>query len=142
MSGYKNLPIGTVGNYIRPRFVRGGKHRKLGTQLYIRSVYLGMARMRYKKHMICHLHLMWEYPEKFFRQRLFIYSVVIVQPCKRPPANMYGTKGVALAPFHNVAKLGPVVDLLKLQLFNGSSRYKNSVKILFPYLVEGGIKIL
>ena len=74
---------------------------------------------------------------ELFLQRIFLNAVVIIQTRLRAPANVEGGIDVVLRPFHDLAQLLPVVDLLKGNLLHGSARDDQTVKGLVPDLVKG-----
>lgn len=84
--------------------------------------------------------MVFEDTKEFFRKGILRDLIMIVEGGLRAPADVQGGVDVRLAPLHNVAELIPVVHLMEIQIFHGSSGDDHAVKILRAHLGEGRIK--
>ena len=90
-----------------------------------------------KQHAVPVIQVMQEYPGKLFRQYVFLYAVMVVQPRLGAPADMEGAVDMTFRPLHDLAEFVPVVHLFKLHEFDRRTGDDHSVVIIIPDLIEG-----
>ena len=86
------------------------------------------------------IRMVREYTEELFRQGILFDTVVIVKSRLGAPADMEGRMNIGLAPLHDLAKLIPVVHILKFQLFHRCAGNDHAVKFPVLQLIEALIK--
>ena len=84
--------------------------------------------------------LVKEHAEKFFIERVFPYTVMVIKSRLRAPADVERAGDIRLAPFHYAAEFVPVFDLFKRHLLDGSARYDKTVVFVVFHLVEVLVK--
>ena len=67
---------------------------------------------------------------------------MIVKSRLSAPADMEGGENICQRPVHYLAKLFPVVNILKLHLLNRCASDDKTVKALVLYVVKGGIELV
>ena len=73
-------------------------------------------------------------------QGTLLHTIMVVQPRLGSPADVEGGVDMGTGPVHDLAKLPPVVHLLKLQVFHRSAGDNHAVELLVLYLIEGGVE--
>jgi hypothetical protein len=136
------------GNSINACLLGGGKYSEIPNCLNVGSVYGGVSRMRNVENVIktaekngsLVVNNVGINARKLLGEGLFLYSIVVVESCLRAPTNVKGGMNVGLGPLHNLAKLIPIVNLLKLHLLHRRACDDHTVKIAVAYLGELLIK--
>ena len=70
--------------------------------------------------------------EHLLLKRILLYAIVVVKSRLSAPADVEGGVNILSAPLKDLAKLLPVVNLFKLQFFDGRACYNQPVKLLNP----------
>jgi hypothetical protein len=145
---YKDLPAVGRRSDVDPRFGGCGEEPEVGAFIYIFGPYLGMSGMRRRKPVVepaekrrCrNENLVRKDSEHFFCKRVFGDAIVVIECGLRAPADMEGGIDVCFAPFHDFAKLFPVVDRFKIKMLDRRACYYHAVVFLMLDLVEGRVE--
>ena len=73
--------------------------------------------------------------ERFLGKFVFWNAMKMISRCHRPPTDVECGMDVGARPFKNGFQFVPIVDLFKLQRFNGRSCDDETVKLLVLNLV-------
>ena len=82
-----------------------------------------------------------EYPEELLLERVFFYTVKIMQRGHGSPADENGGGDVRFGIGENAFKLVPIGDGGKIHLLDGCARDDHAVEMLVFHVAEGLIKL-
>ena len=82
----------------------------------------------------------WVNTEKLLFKGFLIYSVMIVKPRLRSPANVERAVNVGLGPLENLREFLPIIDLGEMHFFNRRARdYHSVVGVFFNIVADKGV---
>ena len=84
---------------------------------------------------------MLENAEHLFVQNDLGNAVMVIKACESAPAQMERRIDVCLAPLHYIDQFGPVIDIFKRELLNGSACYDHAVEVFLLYLGESLVEL-
>ena len=86
--------------------------------------------------------IMLKHAARLGRQVALLDTVMMVEPCLCTPANMQRRVHVRGGPIHDLAELGPVVDLLERHLLHRRARDDQAVVVDIADVVERTVERL
>ena len=146
----ENFPASAGYDDSRPRNLTLGHNGQLTTLPHIFGTYRRMPAMRYIKFIVepskqrgrfSHFgNLMKKNAEKFFLQRIFGNTVIMIQPSLRRPTNIHGRRNMCPSPVEYKRDFVPIRNRLKSHLFDGSSGNNHSIVTSIAYFRKLFIK--
>ena len=121
MAKYKEAAaVGRLDD-IQANLVGHGHNLKLRLGLHVLAAHIGVARMHGIETVVkaanqraLRLHqIMLKHAARLCRQVVLLDTVMMVEPRLRAPTNVQRRMYVRSGPIHDLAELGPVVDLLE-----------------------------
>ena len=124
------------------------QYRKLWICQNVLFAHLGVTAMRYIEGVVkaaeewvqVDTHTVWENTRHFLFKRIFWNFVMIVKSCLCCPTHIQSGKNMSFAPFHDFAKLGPVVDFFKRHCLDRCACDYHSVEALVFNIIEAFVK--
>jgi hypothetical protein len=127
---------------------RGREHGQSGPGRQIGGADLGVARHRHRK-LLAEAseqrrfgagHAMFEDTEHLLRQLVLRHAMEVTERGLAGPADIEAADGAGLRPVEDGAQLGPIIDLLERQGFDGSAGHDEAVERLVAQLAPAPVE--